>query len=398
VRRIVAILALVVACTGPAPAVVQTPSPSREPGVLTVAVFLDLSGPRSALGVAQRNAIDLWADEQRANRIPVKVRTVDVGDSDARLFLELRRAAVDDPVDAAVVGTPVAWDDTLGRALDLAAFPVLFTLPLAADPVARVGGRWAFAMAPSISALAASEVDDARRRGALSPSLILTPPATRVDPTAAALDAELARRSLPVITHVALAADGSVPPVVRSGLSVLRSVHCTAPPLSCAAVADAARAAGAPTFFYLPYTTAPSEVSDRPGLAARAVWLGSARTLPFDAPPVMPVNQARDRFLRTYGERWGAAGTQAATAYDALSLLVAAADRAGADDPASLRDALERITMPLIASTYSFGPARHSGPDPADLAYLRWTGSAVAPALSPSLGTGLVPVRPSATP
>jgi ABC-type branched-subunit amino acid transport system substrate-binding protein len=189
-----------------------------------------------------------------------------------------------------------------------------------------------------------------------------------------------------------------VPPVVRSGLSVLRSVHCTAPPLSCAAVADTARAAGAPTFFYLPYTTAPSEVSDRPGLAARAVWLGSARTLPFDAPPVMPVNQARDRFLRTYGERWGAAGTQAATAYDALSLLVAAADRAGADDPASLRDALERITMPLIASTYSFGPARHSGPDPADLAYLRWTGSAVAPALAPSLGTGLVPVRPSATP
>jgi hypothetical protein len=397
VRRVAAALALLAAsCSAPAPPVVATPVPTREPGVLSVVAFLDLSGPRSALGMAQRNALQLWSEEQRSRRTPVQVRTVDVGDSDARLLLELRRAAVDEPVDAAIVGTPVVWDETLGRALDLAAMPVLFTLPLGSDPVVRAGGRWGFALAPLTSRLAAWEIDDATRRGALTPSLVLTMTATRVDPMAAALDAELARRSLEPLTHVALPADGSVPPVVRSGLSVLRSVHCTAPPSSCAAVAEAARSAGAPTFFYLPYATAPSEIGERRDLAARAVWPGSAWTLPFDAPPVMPLNQARDRFLRAYTERWGAAGTQAATAYDALSLLGAAKDRGGADDPAALRDALERITMPLIASTYSFGPARHTGPDPADLAYLRWSGSTVAPALAPSLGTGLAtPARPA---
>ena len=390
---------LATACAAPAPPVVATPLPTREPGVLSVVAFLDLSGPRSALGTAQRNALQLWSEEQRVRSVPVKVRTVDIGDGDARLLLELRRVAVDEPVDAAIIGTPVVWDDTLGRALDLAAIPVLFTLPLGSDPITRTGGRWGFALAPLTTRLAASEIDDAMRRGALAPSLVLTMPPTRVDPMAAALDAELARRSLEPLTHVALPADGSVPPVVRSGLSVLRSVHCTAPPSSCAAVAEAARAAGAPTFFYLPYTTAPAEVGERRDLASRAVWPGSGWTLPFDAPPVMPVNRARDRFLRAYADRWGAAGTHAATAYDALSLLAAAADRGGVDDPAALRDALERITMPLIASTYSFGPARHTGPDPADLAYLRWTGSAIAPALAPSLGTGLAtPPRPTASP
>ena len=97
-RRAALVLALLVAaCSAPAPAVRETPAPSREPGVLSVVAFLDLSGPRSALGTAQRNALQLWTDEQRARRIPVKVRTVDVGDSDARLLLELRRAAIDEP-------------------------------------------------------------------------------------------------------------------------------------------------------------------------------------------------------------------------------------------------------------------------------------------------------------
>ena len=396
-RRVAAILALLFsACSGPAPTLSETPAPTREPGVVTVAAFLDLSGPRSALGVAQRNALQLWTDDQGARRIPLRVRVVDVGDSDARLLLELRRAAVDDPVDAAIVGTSVVWDDTLGRALDLAAMPVLFTQPLSADPTARPGGRWGFALAPTTARLAAWEVDDAARRGVLSPSLVLTLPATRADPMAAALDAEFVRRSLAPLTHVTLPADGSVPPVVRSSLSVLRSVHCTAAPSSCSAVADAARAAGAPTFFYLPYTTTPSEVGDRQALASRAVWPGSPWVLPFDAPPVTAANQARDRFLRAYAERWGTPGTQGATAYDALALLAAASDRGG-DDPLALRDALERITMPLIASTYSFGPARHTGPDAADLAYLRWTGSQVAPALAPSLGTGLATPSPART-
>ncbi len=384
VRRAVAIAcALAAACTGTVPTVIATPAPTVELGVLTVAALLDLSGSRAALGASQRNALQLWSDEQRERKVPVKVRAVDVGDSDARLVLELRRAAISEPVDAVIVGVPAVYDQTLGRAVDLAARPTLFTLPLAGDPSRSPGGRWSFALAPSLERLAASEIDDAMSRRVIAPSLVLTAPADRVDPMASALDAELARRSLPPLTHVALPGDGSVPPVVRSGLSVLRSVHCTATAAACASVAEAARSASAPTFFYLPYTTAPSELNDRRDLAARAVWPGSRAVLPFDAPPVMPVNQARDRFLRAYADRWGAAGTQSATAYDALSLLAAAADRAGPNDRGALRDEVERITMPLIASTYSFAPDRHAGADAADLAYLRWTGSRLAPALAP---------------
>jgi ABC-type branched-subunit amino acid transport system substrate-binding protein len=201
---------------------------------------------------------------------------------------------------------------------------------------------------------------------------------------AAALDAELARRSLAPLTRVALPADGSVPPAVRSGLSVLRSVHCTASPAACAAVAQAAQASAASTFFYLPYVTAPSDLSDHRELAARAIWPGSRTILPFDAPSVVPLNQRRAAFLRAFADRFGGpAGTQSASAYDALSLLAAVADRVGPDDRMALRDELERITMPLIASTYSFAPDRHAGSDPADLMYLRWSGSAVAPALAP---------------
>jgi hypothetical protein len=384
VRRTGAVIAvLLAACTSSTPPIAPTPTPTAEPGVLSVAALLDLSGARASAGIAQRNALELWADAQRARKVPVKVRTVDVGDSDARLVLELRRAAVEEPVAAVIVGTPVIYDDALGRAIELAGRPVLFTLPLSIEPAARPGGKWAFALAPSLSRIAAWEIDDATRRGVLVPSLVLTAPAGRVDAMAGALDAELARRSLDPLTRVALPGDGSVPPVVRSSLSVLRSVHCTAAVTSCAAVAEAARAAGAPTFFYLSYVTAPADLADRRDLAARAVWPGSARILPFDAPPVMPANQARDRFLRAYGDRFGAVGAQAASAYDALSLLAAAADRGGPDDPAALRDALESSTLTLIASTYSFARDRHTGPDAADLAYLRWTGTSVAIAIAP---------------
>ena len=379
------VVLILVACGAPPTSIAPTPTPTLEPGALTVVAFLDLSGPHAALGTGQRNALTLWTDDHRG----VKLRVVDVGDSDTRLLLELRRAATEEPASAAIIGTGVSWDDTLGRAIELAGMPVLFTLPLSADPAPRIGGRWGFALAPTQPRLAAWEIDDAMRRNTLTPSLVLTLPVDRVDPLAAALDAEIAKRGLAPITHVPLPADDSVPPVVRSSLTVLRSVHCTATPSACAAVAEAARSSGAPTVLYLPYATAPSEVSGHGDLAARAMWPASTWTLPFDSPPVTAANQTRDRFLRAYGERWGAASTAAATAHDALSLLASAADRASPDDRSGLRDALERITMPLIAGTYAFGPGRHAGMDATDLAYVRWTGNGLAPALAASRGTGI---------
>jgi hypothetical protein len=379
----------VVSCTSPPPTV-ATPSPTAEPGVLAVTALLDLSGPRAAIGAQQKNALQLWVDVAQARAsVAVKLRTVDIAGSDAKLLIELRRAAVDDLADAVIVGAPVTYDETLGRAIGLASLPVVLTQPLAADPAGRLGGHWAFALSPLLPQLAAREIDDAMRRGVLVPSLVLADGRDRVDPMAAALAAELERRRLDPLTRIAMPSDWSVLPVVRSSLSVLRSVHCTSLPGSCAAVAQMAVTTGAPTFFYLSYLTTPADLGDHRDLAARAIFPASRTILPFDSPPTTATNQMRDRFLRAFAERHGAAGAQSAIAYDAIALLAAAADRAGPDDRTALRDALERITMPLIASTYTFSALRHAGSDPDDIAYLRWAGAAVAPALAPSLGTGI---------
>lgn len=381
-RPLVLVAVAIVACTSRPPAV-ATPTPTPEGGVLTVTALLDLSGPRAAIGAQQQKALQLWLDQRPAGAgQTVRLRAIDVAGSDAKLLIELRRAAVDDRADAVIVGAPAAYDDTLGRAIDVAALPVLLTQPLASEPSARIGGRWAFALAPSVARLAALEIQDATERGILLPSLILTDGRDRIDVMAGALAAELERRGLDPLTRVAMPADGSVPPVVRSSLSVLRSVHCTALASACASLAQMARAAGAPTFFYLSYLTTPAELADHKDLAERAVFPGSRTLLPPFPSSFSAVERSRERFRRAFAEQHGAAGTHAATAYDALSLLAAAAERSGPDDRTALRDALERITMPLIASTYSFAPDRHAGPDGADLAYLRWSGSALGPAVA----------------
>lgn len=386
-----------VACTTPPPAVATAP-PTPEPGVLSITALLDLSGPRAGIGTAQRDAMQLWVDQRQstAARPPVRLKIVDLGGSEAKLFLELRRAAVQEPADAVIVGAPVEYGEVLGRAIDIAALPVLFTLPLAVDPADRPGGRWAFALAPSLTRIAAWSIRDATERRVLTPSLVLSDARERTDPVATAIEAELDRRGLDRITRIPLPADGSVPPVVRSGLSVLRSVHCTGLAATCAPVAREARSIGAPTFFYLSYLATTAELNDQRDLAARAVWPAS-RGIVTESAPVTALDRSRDRFLRAYGERHGAAGTHAATAFDAMSLVAAAAERAGVDNREQVRVALEGITMPLIASAYSFGPQRHAGPDPADLVYVRWSGSGIALALSPSLGTGIATPAPRAT-
>lgn len=392
-----ALLALVSACTTAAP-IDATPTPTPRRGVLDVTAILDLSGPRAAIGTAQRDALQLWLDqEQGTTRLPVRVHVVDAASSEAKLFVDLHAAAVNAASDAVIVGAPVLYDDTVGAALDAGALPVLFTLPLPADPVAGSGGRWAFALAPTLPHLVSDEVNDAVVRGTISPSLVLTDPREQVDVAADALETELASRKLDPLTRIALPSDGSVPPVVRSSLSVLRSVHCTAPASACAPVARAAQASGAPTLFYLSYLTTPRDLQDHRELAPRAIWPSSRRVLPFDGRPVTPANQARDAFLRAYADRFGTPSVHAATAYDALSLLLAAAERSGPDDRGALRAALERITMPLIATTYTFGADRHAGADPEDVTYVRWTGSAVAPALAATLGTGIATPTPSPT-
>jgi ABC-type branched-subunit amino acid transport system substrate-binding protein len=391
-RALAALLVATVACTSPAPAV-ATPTLTPERGVLTVSALLDLSGPRAAVGIQQRNALTLWTEQRARTGIPVKVHAIDVAGSDAKLLIELKRAATEEMADAVVVGAPVAYDETLGRAVDLAALPVLFTQPL--DP-SGPGASWTFALAPSLSRIASAQIDDALRRDVLVPSIVLTDGRDRVDPMARALAAEAERRRLDPLTRIAAASDGSVPPVVRSSLSVLRSVHCLAPVSVCSAVAREARSIGSAVMIYLPYVTSTHDhVRDDRDLAMRAVWPSTRTLIPLTTLRAQE-DHARAEFLKNYGARWNARpDIHAAIAYDALSLLAAVADNGGADDRVALRNRLGAITMPLIASTYAFGDGRR-GPDPSDLAYFRWDSG--APAIAPTSGTVAPTPTPSPTP
>ncbi len=388
--------ALLVACSAPAPAV-ATPAPTPESGVLSVVALLDLSGPHAVLGAAQRDALQMWTDLHTAP-LTVKLHVVDIAGSDARTIIELHRAAVEDAASAVVVGTPLLYDETFGHAVELGGAPVLFTLPLSSDPAGLTGGRWSFALAPSVPRLASAEIDDARRRGTVGPSLVLTDARERVDAFATALESEEKERGLDPLPRIALPGGGGVPATLRSSLALLRSVHCTAVAAACGAVAQAAQSAGAPTFFYLSYLADPADLAAHSELAARSIWPGSRTIVPLSTPPLTEVDQARAVFLRTFADRHGQAGTHAATAYDVMSLLAAAAERSSPNDRAALRDALERITMPLIATTYAFGPSRHAGADPDDTAYLRWVGSRVSLALLPFRGPVIATLTPSPVP
>lgn len=382
-RALVILASLLVACTSTAPSL-PTPSPTAEPGVLTVTALLDLSGPRAAVGAQQRNALQMWVEQRGRVSPAVKLETVDVAASDAKLLIELKRAATDVLADAVIVGTPVLYDETFGRAVDLAALPVLLLQPTAADPAGRPGAKWAFGLAPSIPHLAEVHIDDARRRDVLVPSILLTDGRDRIDPMAAALNAYSERRGLGTLTRIELASDGTVPPVVRSSLSVLRSVHCLAPIAVCGALAREARAIGSPAMIYLPFASATDQLRDDRDLASRAVWPSSLAVF-------------ASAFAREYAARHNVRpDIHAALAHDAMTLLGTGAQQSGPDDRDALRGAMEGISMPLIANSYTFRADRRIGYSAGSVAYMRWDGSGAAPA--PLFGTVAPTPTPSATP
>ncbi len=131
-RVLATLLALALgACTTAAPVAQPTPTPTREPNSISVSVLLDLSGPRVPSGTPQRDAMQLWLDTAQvaAPTVKLHVKFVDVGGSDARVLIELRRAAVEDHADAVVIGVPITLDDTFAEAVRVAGVPILLTLP-----------------------------------------------------------------------------------------------------------------------------------------------------------------------------------------------------------------------------------------------------------------------------
>jgi ABC-type branched-subunit amino acid transport system substrate-binding protein len=378
----VALAFTLAACTAPPTAISPTPSPTHEPGTTAVTVLLDLSGSRAPSGVAQRNAMQLWLDQDQALGGQRRVRTtfVDLAGSEARVLIELRRAVEQERADAVVIGVPFAYDETFARAVAVARVPVLLTLP-APEPMSFAGGGWAFALAPTHARLARAAVDDATARGVLLPILLASAESPPAIAERLALSAELEQRGLIAPTVVSVSAEDAAARV-RAGASFARSAFFTGP---AATYIDATRSlagAGITPRVYLSYLMEAGDALALREGADIATWPGSRNLA---AISTAPTSQERATFIQAFTSRHGAPSTLAATAYDALALIDAAAESAGGTpDRARLRDRLEATTFAGITTRYTFTATRHAGFDAVDLVLLRWSvGARVGFALAP---------------
>ncbi len=339
-------IALLVSCTAPAPAtVVPTPSPTREPGTFAVTALLDLSGTRGPRGDAQRSAMQQWIDAQRTTP-RLRLRIVDVAGSDAKLLLELKRAADAGDTDAFVVGVPATIDDALASAIALAKRPVLFTMPIT-EPAGEAA-RWIFGLAPTPDALARALVDALAVRSTAAVIVTNGTLASGREELALAATFHADGRPMPFVLSAApevrdTFVQRSKPFFTGEGAAVFFTGSATG-------YLDPQRivvaAAIAPGFEFLSYLTDATDAS-RLGEAAPAVrWPGLRR----------PTSSGL--------------GTHAATATDALALVAASADAAG--DPERTRARIEGGTFAGIATTYVFSPTRHIGVDAREIALLAW--------------------------
>ncbi|MGH2451541.1 MAG: ABC transporter substrate-binding protein, partial [Candidatus Limnocylindria bacterium] len=258
-----------------------------------------------------------------------------------------------------------------GALAEAARVPILLTLP-ASEPSALRGGRWIFALAPTHEDLAAAALDDAELRGALEFSVYLSLERDAADPERDAFEAELARRAATRVLEVRYEPDQEAEPLVAAYLALAPSAHVLGRPREHAPLIGALRASGTDALVYLSYLTDHGELGDLRDPDMRTLWPSARRLVTPSA------GSAAAALVQAYAERYGAPTAHAASAYDALSLLAAAAADVGADDPALLRDRLERSTFAGVVTTYRFRADRHAGFDPADLAFVRWSGGAPA--------------------
>jgi len=380
-RALAMLLILLTACARtPQPVVAVSPTP--EPGLLEVTAFLDLSGDRAPRGDAQRNALTLWNDlSQARGRGPVrtKVTVVDVGGSDARLLIELRRAAVEARADAVIIGVPVSFATPgFAEAVQAAGLPLLMTMPVD-EPVAERGGRWAFGVAPTPDQIARKVVVITES----SLDTIVITAATR--PADAEADAILrewrrATRTFPQELRLDRREDSLQAAVRLAGVPAVsgtgRRVHLAGPPRQWGALGSALKQGGRGATYVLSYLTEHTDLGEfRDGIDA--IWPAPLHLTLASIPPNQAAS-ARRQFVQSYTDRHGAPTGHAVAAFDAMSILVLAAERAGTDDRERLREQLELTTLAGIATTYAFSVTRHSGHSGEDIALYRWSGTAPA--------------------
>ncbi|GAC1455529.1 MAG: hypothetical protein NVSMB8_00950 [Candidatus Limnocylindrales bacterium] len=382
VTILLTVLAVLSACTAPLPKVIATSSPTHDPSTTNVTALLDLSGSRSPKGDAQRDALQLWVDQQqgRATSPRLKLRIIDLAGSDARLFIELNHIAEDDLADAVIIGVPIAVDDTLLRAIELTKRPVLFTVPLA-EPAGRgVGGRWVFGLAPTPGQIAAAErtVLPAGPLATAVSSIIVSDESAAAVRERTALQAEFAARGGPVPTVIRVPATerDAFPERLRPALAVSVALFFAGPAGGYLAPTRLIPSPSAASAFVtvLSFLTDASDLGQLRDAAPAARWPGTRNIVTGQYDPTTGTGSAQFAFSRAYADRHGPPTTQAALAYDALGLLARTAERVGSA-PDRLRERIESGTFAGIATSYAFTPSRHAGFDASDLVLLAWDGS-----------------------
>lgn len=377
-----ALLVLLSACAAPLPRATATPSPTHDPAALKVTVFLDLSGGRLPKGDAQRNALQLWVDQHQGGSASprLKLRIVDVGGSDARLFVELHRVAADDLADAIVIGVPITPDDTLLRAIELTQRPVLFTVPLREPSGRGGGGRWTFGLAPTPEQIAAVDraiLPAGPIAGSVS-AIIVSDESLAAVRERVALQAEFAARggTVPTVLRIQSGERDQFPTRLRPALAVSAALYFTGPAGSYLAAPRLLPNPTATTGFVtvLSFLTDASDLGQLREAAPVTRWPGTRNIVTGHYDPATGSGAERSAFARAYTDRHGPPTTQAALAYDALGLIADAADRVGSA-PVRLRERIESATFAGIATSYAFTPSRHAAFDASDLVLLAWDGS-----------------------
>ena len=375
-RVLVVLGAIVLAsCTNNPPTTLPTPAPTREPGIVSVSVLLDLSGPRAPSGEPQRNAMRLWLDQPRTSPVKLRVKFVDLAGSDTKLLLELRRAVVEDRADAIVIGASLPPGDAFKQAIQVASVPVLLTLPVA-DPTSAVGGRFTFALAPTPAAIAHALADDLIGRGVLEPMLLAGDESAGALLERSALVAELRTRNIVAPVPVNLAGTGGAQRV-RNAAAVAKSVVLFGASAPYGDVIRSFAISPIAPRVYLSYLSETADVTNLREQSPLVSWPGSRSLLPgFVTTP------DQRTFLQSFRDRHGAPSTLAATAYDALGLIDVAARQAPTElDAGNLRLRIETGVFRGVVTRYSFDPQRHTGFTLEDLIYLRWDAQREGPAL-----------------
>jgi ABC-type branched-subunit amino acid transport system substrate-binding protein len=381
VRALALAALLLIGCATAPQSVAPTPIPSREPNTVNVSVLLDLSGDRAPNGGPQRDAMQLWLDRPPPSAtLKLRVKFVDVASSMSKLLIEFRRAVVDDHADAVVVGVSVAGDDSFAQAAEVAKVPVLLTLP-APEPVSGVRGGWVFVLAPAPATIEGTIASDIVDRGIVAPMLLASDESPTANVERAALVAELGRRGIAPPTTVSV---GSTDGPVR--------IRIAAPIAKSAVLAGAAASYGdiirpiAPTpaaavaRIYLSYLTETADLSNLREASAYVTWPGSRSLV-----GGLRGGDQRPEFIQSFGDRYGQPSALAGSAYDALTLVEAAAAFAPAEiDAVRLRQRLETNTVAGVTTRYTFTPTRHVGFSPDDLTLLVWDRTRAAAVLPPA--------------